>query len=331
MLSTKLIILAIIVLLVSVRYGIFRLQFKSQRPVEFGASFSPSYAQFLGLDPRAVFEQLLTDIPFKYLRLSAQWDEIQPEPTSSTFSELDWYLAEAHKRGVLVVIAVGQKTPRWPECHIPVWAKKLSPPAYKQAFRDYITAVVTHYREHPALEYWQVENEPHLTFGDCASFDSTLVPEAFGLVKQLDPYHARIATDSGELSTWRQTAHAGDLFGTTLYRTVWNRYLKYITYDQLIPAALYRFKAFVQHISPEAAMIIELQAEPWIPNGSAPTTPVAEQLRSMNPTRLASNLEFATRIGFSRVYVWGVEWWYYLGVKHADRQMIEAAQAVLRR
>jgi hypothetical protein len=32
----------------------------------------------------------------------------------------------------------------------------------------------------------------------------------------------------------------------------------------------------------------------------------------MNPTRLRDNLTFARKIGVSEVYVWGIEWWYWL-------------------
>lgn len=304
----------------------FRLSFKSPRPIEFGASFSPDYAQYLGFDPRTLFTRLLTDMPFKYIRLSAPWNTVQPENASSTFVDVEWYLDEAQKHGVAVTLVIGQKTPRWSECHVPAWAQKLSGKDYAMALNGYLTDVVGHFKKNPALEYWQVENEPDVQFGDCPQFNRALVAGEFALVKQLDPYHARLATDSGELSTWRTTAHLGDVFGTTVYRTIWNKYLGYVQYDYFIPPVFYRLKAFFNHLGPEAAMISELQAEPWIPSGSVLTTALSEQLRSMSPERLGQNVAFAQRIGFPRVYVWGVEWWYYVNDTLHDSRMIDAAR-----
>lgn len=308
--------------------AIFRLSFTSPRPTEFGVSFSPGYAEYLGLEPRAVFRRMITELPVVYVRLSAPWDDIQPVSASSTFAELDWYMDEAARHKVLVTLVIGQKTPRWPECHVPDWAQALDAPGYATALKNYLVDVVLRYKKHPALEYWQVENEAYFTFGACPHFVQSLVPSEFDLVREHDPFHARLSTDSGELSLWRSSAHAGELFGTTLYRTVWTPHLGYIRYDYLIPAAWYRLKAFMNHISPETALVAELQAEPWIPSGSVITTPVDEQFRSMSATRLVENVRFAQKIGFPRIYLWGVEWWYYLSDIKGDKSVLSAAEAI---
>jgi hypothetical protein len=167
------------------------------------------------------------------------------------------------------------------------------------------------YKNHPALEIWQIENEPFLSFGFCRPFTKEMLQEELALVKKIDSNHNTLVTDSGELSTWRDTATAGDLFGTTLYRVVWNKTLGYVNYD-FVPPVMYRLKLLLNSRSPSQAFVAELQAEPWIPDGTVLSTDLKEQAKSMNVDRLKKNVEFAQKTGFSRTYLWGVEWWYWL-------------------
>ena len=45
---------------------------------------------------------------------------------------------------------------------------------------------------------------------------------------------------------------------------------------------------------------------------SIPDTPIAEQYKSMNMDTFRNNIDFARRVGFPEVYLWGVEWWYWI-------------------
>jgi hypothetical protein len=281
----------------------------------YGVSFSPEYAGYLKTDPQKVFVTILDDWKFRHIRLFAQWDWLEREQGKMDFTQMDWFVREAEKRDVKLIMIVGQKTPRWPECHVPAWANSLPPPEYKQAVIDYITRVVERYKNSPALEIWQVENEPYLDFGiTCSNYDKNFVIKEISEVRKLDPAHKIIVTDSGELSTWRQTARLADLFGTTMYRVVWNKYFGYWNYDWL-PPSFYRIKLWLNGQSPNATFISELQAEPWIPNHELFGTDIQEQYKSMDLSRLEKNLAFARETGFSRAYLWGAEWWYWLREK----------------
>jgi hypothetical protein len=277
----------------------------------FGTTFNSEYAQFLGLNPREVFKTIVEDWRFKHIRLSAQWDLIEKKPGEYDFVELDWMIREAMEHQSKIILAVGQKTPRWPECHTLTWAQKLNHEQYYAALLKFINVVVERYKQSPALEIWQVENEPFLAFGTCLPFDKQMLDEEIALVKKLDPNHPTLTSDSGELSTWRRTAKAADFFGTTMYRVVWNKYVKYWNYDWL-PASFYRLKLFLNGRSVDNSYIMELQAEPWIPNGMVHNTPLQEQYRSMDLKRLQKNVDFARRVGMPRTYLWGAEWWYWL-------------------
>ena len=304
----SLLIFAIVVLaLVSGYIYVFQRNYFNPA-MDIGVSFDPSYARYLRLDVGKTFATILDTWKFHYIRLSAHWDEVEPKAGQFNFSELDWLFAEAQKRNALVTLALGQKTPRWPECHFPDWAKTLSPADFKTARLAYISAVVDHFKKQPSLEIWQVENEPFLPFGDCPGFSTSDLTEELNLVSQHDSTHPRLVTDSGELSTWRRTANVAEYFGTTMYRVVWNKYLGYINYDWL-PAAFYRIKLWILGRSPVTAFVVELQAEPWIPDQQPKEMSESEEAKSMDLARLKKNIAYAYRVGLPRVYLWGAEWW----------------------
>lgn len=277
-----------------------------------GVSYDPEYAGSLKLDTVKAFKTIVNEWNFKYVRLPAHWDKVEKERGKFDFSELDFYMGESAKSGVKVMLAIGNKTPRWPECHTPLWATNLSREEYDKALREYIRTAVEHFKDHPALEMWQVENEPFLGFGgDCVRITPQQLKEEVELVKSIDKYHPTLVSDTGELSLWRKTATAGDFFGTTLYRVVWSKYLGYWRYDWL-PAAFYRLKLKMAGRSPESAFVVELQGEAWAPNKPITEVSIEEQSKSMNVQRLKKNLDFAKKLGLPRVYLWGAEWWNWL-------------------
>ena len=55
------------------------------------------------------------------MRLPVYWDLVEKQPGIYEYADVDWQLDEAKKRDVAVILTVGIKVPRWPECHIPQW------------------------------------------------------------------------------------------------------------------------------------------------------------------------------------------------------------------
>lgn len=277
----------------------------------YGVSFDPENAGSLKLDTTKAFSAIIKDWKFKYVRFPMHWDKLEKTQGKFDFTEADYFMNEAAKSGVHMTLVVGSKTPRWPECHTPAWAVKLSRSDYYQSLDEYIKAVVIHFRSHPALEIWQVENEPFLSFGSCPQMTEAQLKNEITIVKNLDSAHPTIVTDSGELSLWFDSAHAADYFGTTLYRVVWSSLIGYWNYDW-VPALSYRFKLLLVGRNPTNSFVSELQAEPWSPNVSLSDMPYSEQQKSMDLVRLKKNIKFAHQVGFSRAYLWGAEWWFWL-------------------
>lgn len=311
-------------------YGLLFLFSLKTYPVEFGISFNQDHAQSLGLDWKKTYLEMLTDLKPKYIRIAAMWSDVETTRGKFDFANVDFMMNEAAKNNTKVVLVVGQKAPRWPECHVPDWYKKIAA-TDNTYLSSYISETVKRYAHHPALEIWQVENEPFINFkfGDCLNYRPELVPDEVVLVKNLDPNHKIMITDSGELSTWYHAVRAADIFGTTLYRVVRTPGGTYFYYDWL-PAGFYHLKAKLFGLNNENFFIAELQAEPWFTDSDPTNTPITEQEKSMNPDRLQKHLDYVTHIGSSRTYLWGVEWWAFMKEKKNDGRYWEMVKERLK-
>ncbi len=288
-------------------------------PVEYGISFNQNHAASLGLDWKTVYESMLNDLKPKHVRIAAMWSEVEKNKYEYNFTDVDWMMDKAASYGTKVILVVGQKAPRWPECHVPEWVNGYTASDAADHLRSYVTKTVEQYKDHPALDMWQVENEPFIpfTFGECEGFKRELIFDEIAILNTLDPERNIVITDSGELSTWWKATRTGDIFGTTMYRVVRTPKGSIFTYDWL-PAGFYRIKSALLGETYETFFVSELQAEPWFTDASVEDTPIEEQEKTMNPKRLKKHLDYAERVGASRVYLWGVEWWYWMKDKQGN-------------
>lgn len=281
---------------------------------DYGVTFSYPYAQSLGLDWKQAYTASLSDLHIKLLRLSAYWDSVEPNQNQYSYDDLDFQLLQANQFGAKVILAVGKRLPRWPECHVPGWADKLSQSGQDEALLSYIEKTVTKYANNPAVATWQVENEPFLgSFGPCPSLEVSFFDKEIALVKRLDPSRPILITDSGELSSWTRAGNRGDMFGTTYYRYIYSDKLKRYWTNFYFPAWFYRFKGgIVRLLNPGKQIIIaELEAEPWTTRGIL-STPIDEQFKTMSLNNFKTITRLAAQTGYSPQYLWGVEWWYWM-------------------
>lgn len=280
--------------------------------VKFGVTFSPKYARYLKLDWQKTYIRVLDELKVKNLRIPSYWDILEPEKDKYDFSWVDFMLDEAAKRQAQVILVLGVRQPRWPECHIPKWAKGLSVAQRQQKVLQFVQKMADKYKDHPAVSAWQVENEPLLPFGeDCDAPDKEFLKQEVALVKSLSNKPI-IMTDSGELGLWVTSMQLSDIFGTTLYRQVYDKYLGYVTYP--LPPYFYSIKSnLVRNIfapQNQKTMVVELQAEPWLADGFL--GPAKEQAKLFPVEKIGSYIDFAKKTGFDETYLWGIEWWYFM-------------------
>jgi len=312
----KIIGVCVVVFWFAAAYGIAQWYIHHEnKPVALGVSFIPAYARYLGLDPQVTMDALLNDVHVKNFRLTSYWDIGEPSKGHYDFSELDWEFAKADKAHAHIILTIGLRQPRWPECHPPSWVDTSQPwQQWYPALKNYMAAVINRYKDNPALASYQLENEYFLKgFGHCQDMSRQRLVDEFNLVRSLDPHHQIIIGRSNNALGWPVGAPTPDEFSISIYRRVWdaNATHRYLEYP--FPAWYYAMVAGWQQMWTGKDMIIgELQAEPWIPPGkSILTTSLAEQSKSFNAARLKDTIQFAKGTGMKGIYLWGAEYWYY--------------------
>ncbi|MEI7452327.1 MAG: glycoside hydrolase family 2 TIM barrel-domain containing protein [Candidatus Falkowbacteria bacterium] len=306
------------VILVLALFAFWLLKFSKNYPSQitlehpqnyFGVTYSKKFARLLGLSWRQAYLAMLDDLQVKEVRLPVYWDDLEAVEGVYDFTDMDYMLKEGAARNVKFVLDIGERTPRWPECHAPSWVAGKSTLDRQAATMVMIAKVVERYKDHPELVDWQVENEPLLNvFGECPPADANFLRSEVAKVKELDASRQVIISGSGELSSWAPEAKIGDIFGATMYRVVYNSWFGYVRYP--FPAAFYRLKADWAGIKPENRIIMELQTEPWVANGRMQDLTDKELAKSFSMDQFKANVQFAINVNFGKIYMWGVEWWY---------------------
>lgn len=295
------------------------------RPGFFGVTFSTKFSDELGLDQKETYTAILDELKVKNIRIPVYWDELEKNEGVYDFTNYDYLINEGEKRNVKFIISIGRRVPRWPECHSPAWLNRKSDVEAQTLTLDMLKAVVNHYKDRSSIEYWQVENEPFLgTFGVCPPLDQNFLEREFELVRSLDSRKI-IITASGELGNWKKEASIGDIFGSTLYRVVYNSWFGFIRYP--LPTAYYKIKAKIAGLIPERLMVLELQAEPWVPEGNMIYLTTNDINKSMSVDQFKANLQYSINLNFQRTYIWGVEWWYWQK-KYGNPQYWQIAEKI---
>lgn len=286
--------------------------------ITYGMSFNTMYARELSLDWKEAYDAILDDLKVRNLRLAAHWPMVEPVRGEYNFEELDYQIKRAEETNSTVILGVGRRLPRWPECHIPSWAKEQSWDEQKEELRDYIKEVVNRYKRSPAITYWQVENEPYLSLFAaeyCGPLDEKFLEEEIALVKSLDGTRPVLVTDSGNLGTWKGAYSHGDAFGTSVYVYFWNPEIG--QFKTLLPPWFYRVKERVIKLvyGDKPTFLIELSAEPWLVE-PIQNVPIDIQYTRMDLEKFNDILQYAKDTRYDKQYLWGAEWWYWMKLKN---------------
>ena len=298
-------------------------------PLVFGATFIQDYVEYYGLNPKDTMSAIINDLGIKHLRLVSYWKDIESTPGTYDFSQLDWQFKEANKTGTKVSLAIGLRQPRWPECQEPKWVDSMTEEQWYPRLKDFMKQVIDRYKNNPALESYQLENEYFMkAFGECTNFDRNRLVDEFNFVKSLDPSHPLIISRSNNWIGIPMGQPRPDMFAISVYKRVWDKTVTHRYFEYPLPARFYAMLAgWGEILTGKNMMIHELQAESWLPpNYEMLTAPLSEQDKSMNPQRLKDRIEYGKATGMKRIDLWGVEWWYWHKVKLNDNSLWQTAK-----
>jgi len=324
------IMMSIVLMAIGSMYGIAQwyIANHSQIPLQMGATFIPDYAKQLGLDPKATMDASIHDLGINRFRLVSYWEDIESSPGHYDFTELDWQFAKADAAGAKVSLAIGLRQPRWPECHMPDWASKEPKTQWEGQLDTFISAIVERYKNNPALQSYELENEYFLkVFGVCTDFSRDRLVYEYNLVKKSDPYHTVIVSMSNNAIGTPIGNPTPDIWAISVYKRVWDQTITKRYFEYPIPAWYYAFRAgFTLMTRHHDSIIHELQAEAWPPNTAIQDASIVEQNKSMDANRLESRFEYGKATGIRTIDLWGLEWWYWRKVKANDPSLWNVAK-----
>jgi hypothetical protein len=330
------ILLTIVLLLVATAYGIsyWYAQRHADQPLEIGVTFIPNYARQLEVDPQETMEAMIHDLGIRRFRLVSYWKDIEPTPGQFNFDELDWQFRLAEENDATVSLGLGLRQPRWPECHGPEWINDKPMSEWQEDKKVFMGRVIERYKDSPALESYQLENEFFMSvFGICPDHSRERLIDAYEYVKQQDPDTPVIITRSNNWIGVPIGDPRPDQFGISIYKRVWDTTFTYRYFEYPLPPWFYGFLAGAGEIFTGRTLIAhELQAESWLPTGmDMNTAPVSELYKSMNPDMLADRIQYGVDTGLRTIDLWGAEWWYSMKVNRDEPGLWETAKTELAR
>jgi len=147
----KKIIFAILISLLIFFFYLFVGKAPQAEKINWGVVFSQKHSQLLGLDWKENYLAILDDLKAKNLKIITHWDLIEPKENEFYFDDLDWQIKEAEKRNAKIILVIGIKTGRWPECHEPEWARNQKSKIKDQKLLEYIEKIVERYKNSKAI------------------------------------------------------------------------------------------------------------------------------------------------------------------------------------
>lgn len=325
------ILMALVILCLGSMYGIAQWYIHSHesQPLQLGVSFIPDYARYFDLDPQSTLRAIFDDLGVQRVRLVSYWEDGEPTEGHYDFSDLDWEFKMADEYGAKISLAIGLRQPRWPECHMPAWAERESEPEWYPQLKQYISAIVNRYKDNPALDSYQLENEYFLkVFGHCTNFDRSRLVDEFNTVKKLDSNHKLVVSMSNNAIGTPIGPPTPDEWAISVYKRVWDKTITRRYFEYPIPAWYYAFRAgFTELTRGHDSFIHELQAEAWAPNDlGIKDISIAEQNKSLDAKRLKDRFEYGKATGMRQIDLWGVEWWYWRKVRYGDDSLWNVAR-----
>lgn len=293
--------------------------FLKHRPVvhpdiNYGITFSDKYATEIGLNWRETYIKILDELRPQNVRLVAYWDDVEREKDQYNYENVRWQIEEAQKRNVNVMLVVGRKVPRWPECFEPQWWKDTQDEDLKNhELFEFVKNTVTEMRQYSAIKFWQVENEPFFPFGNCNPLVTRdVLKQEIKIVRSLDD-RPIIIQDSGEGGFWYPTYSLGDYLAISMYRKIWYDFWgiffgKPIYFKYPLAHWTYKIKADITQVPADKIKVTELQAEPWGPTINSELTE-EQKNKTMSKNDFLDTISYAQKSGFQDLYFWGAEWW----------------------
>jgi hypothetical protein len=330
-----------------------------------GINFSCDQAEFLLLEQpggpyvsderpdrvRFCFEtldRLLAKTGAEYVRISVQWDEVEPAEGQFDFELLDALLVAADNHGAGVMLSIGMKAQRHPEYYIPEWALEgtsiedggviSDDPLLRKRALSMVAAVTRHFAANDVVDSWGAENEPYIRSHRSNQWrlSREYAAEVVRTIRQNDPSRRPVSINHAQHFVmdrrWQEALADSDVLSQSMYP---RRNMDILGFDfvvnimelgPLMPN--YAHQAREARHDGKQFWVTELQGEPWTDGDSRLISP-GEPSPNLSPDGLRSNVVYARKSGAERIYLWGSEWWLFQADRYGDHRWLEAARAAV--
>lgn len=297
--------------------------------MKFGTTFDYEQAQNLGLDYKEVLERIVS-LKLSPIRIGIKWNKVEGKRKKYNWDIYDNILAMLDKHKIPIVLAIGMKSPRWPEFFIPEWVNlKLIENSVvsgedidlKDNLFDFISKVLKRYKDLKCIKYIQVENEPFLKAGPYKNsisykfleneinFIKTLTNLPIILNAQGLPTTGTFAEYlKGRNSYKKKLIKLSDIFGINIFPKfegkIFNKANK--EFSASCFAWWYLKKLFNKTNNlKKKCFVTELQAEPWQFGDVDLYDAYAN--KTCNPDMVRDYIDRLRKIGLENILIWGVE------------------------
>lgn len=307
--------------------------------MEYGASFSHRHLKFLGINPLQAIKDF-NKLGLKWIRLGCYWDEIEKEPGTFVFKELDPLVKYCEINKINVVLTVGMKAPRWPEYYLPghllsqlemgrLFTIKPENKILLKNTLSYLENCVLHFKTNKAIKVWQVENEPLDPSGEkWWRISKEFLEAEINLVRQIDSSRKIMVNvwgnEAGIMGTYLKVLKISDIIGLDIY-------LRHAVISPLAKLGIYLGPTDSQktifNVGEEIKRqgkdfwLAELQMEPWEPGTL--NTPRKDP-PSFLPKHFLENINYSKKLNPSVNLLWGFEFWYWRKLNGDERYWKEA-------
>ena len=323
----------------------------------YGVSYSFEQASWYGLNPRDSYTKLLDEFKFKWVRLPFFWNLMIDSQGNLKIDDLKFAIEEANKRNVKVIIALGAKTPYYPEYH---WPENI---ASQVKFAERITLdhpvaeeilaidkkVVSELSAYDNIAYWQVENEPLVGNVNKWKIDPSLVAAEVEIVRKTDSQKRPIVLNHAATGfydkSWKELLpilKPGDVFavnaffktkGTDLISAkifgreihiLWPDHLVWPVHSWWIFSPNYQTIKETVEANGNKLWILEMQSEPYIKKIEQADDPFL----TFTPQDIITGNNFLKSYQIESIGLWGAHFWQYQQ-KKGNPAWVDTAKSVV--
>lgn len=333
----------------------------------YGVTYSFEQAGWYNLNAKKSYADLLDNLKVDWVRLPFFWDQMTQLRRGSDgqaewgfnerFEDLIFAVKEAQKRNVNVIIALGAKTPYYPEYHLPDKIKsqlkfgntiRVSDPIGKDIL-DIDKKVIEELSIYDNIVYWQIENEPYLANINNWKIDRSLIEKEVEIVRGTDSRKRPIILNHVAPSVfdrrWQSllsTLKPGDVLGVNAYFKTQGVYLAsfkllgkefHLQWPVWLVWPVQSWLGFspdFRSLKNEAEekginlWVLEMQAEPYI----RILENAKREKYSYSPWDVVMADRYLRSFQIESVGLWGAPFWQYRE-KMGDNSWINAAKAIV--